>query len=200
MDNISFFQLFSSGLQQKLNDNEEILGYLKTDIDAELKRASKLVRMLWFSKHVYWLIISISVKSTKNVFFPQTCFYCKLRGASIGCDRRACRKSFQFPCGLENRCLAEFHGNYRSFCHLHHKIERLTIHDDNELCVLCNESMGKFHPVTSVELSCCGTKWIHKKCLQHSVYKQNTPRCTTCGDEEQFRYCLQSNGIFVPER
>lgn len=133
-------------------------------------------------------------------FFPQTCFYCKLRGASIGCDRKACRKSFHFPCGLDNRCLTEFYGNYRSFCHLHHTIERLTIHDDNELCVLCNDSMGKFHPVTSVELSCCGTKWIHKKCLQHSVHKQNTPRCTTCGDEEQFRYCLQSNGIFVPER
>lgn len=53
MDNLSFFQLFASGLQQKLNDNEEILGYLKTDIDAELKRASKLVRMLCYSKHVY---------------------------------------------------------------------------------------------------------------------------------------------------
>ncbi|XP_055309508.1 uncharacterized protein LOC129573213 [Sitodiplosis mosellana] len=60
--------------------------------------------------------------------------------------------------------------------------------------------MGKFHPVTSVELGCCGTKWQHSQCLRELVHKQNTPMCQSCGNEEVFRSNLQSNGIFVPER
>ncbi|XP_077271141.1 G2/M phase-specific E3 ubiquitin-protein ligase-like isoform X2 [Temnothorax americanus] len=56
----NFCLLFASGLQQKDEANVGILGYLEEDVKRELKRASKL-----------------------------TCFYCKLRGASIGCCRRS---------------------------------------------------------------------------------------------------------------
>lgn len=154
--------------------------------------------MLFSVYSVLVVLISISISF-------QTCFYCKLRGASIGCDQRACRKSFHFPCGLENNCLTQFCGKYRSFCHLHHAIDRSTVHGDNELCVLCDKSMGKFHPVSSVELGCCGRKWQHSKCLRYSLYNQNsdmyiTPICTSCGNEDEFHVFLKSNGIFVPER
>lgn len=38
-----YFQLFSSGLQQKNESEEDILGYLEDDVRREVKRASKLV-------------------------------------------------------------------------------------------------------------------------------------------------------------
>lgn len=130
----------------------------------------------------------------------QTCFFCKLKGASIGCDLRSCKKSFHLTCGIQNNCLTQFFGNYKSFCHLHHKIDRSTIHSEAELCVLCAQEMGKFHPVASIELPCCNDRWYHSKCLKDMVNKQSAPRCRTCGDEDSFRIFLQTNGIFVPER
>lgn len=45
-DFIHYLQLFASGLQQKLEMNDGILGYLEADIKKEIKRASKLVRIL----------------------------------------------------------------------------------------------------------------------------------------------------------
>lgn len=45
---IRFFQLFASGLQQKLELNMGILGYLEADVKKEVKRASKLVRIYVF--------------------------------------------------------------------------------------------------------------------------------------------------------
>lgn len=129
----------------------------------------------------------------------QTCYYCKLKGASIGCDKRSCRKSFHLNCGIENNCLTEFYGKYRSFCHLHVPFERSTIHIETEKCILCLKDMGKFHPVSSVELPCCDTKWYHSKCLKHMVNKQTTPRCQHCGDEDDFQKFLLSNGIFVQD-
>lgn len=37
------FQLLSSNLGQKTNEDEEVLGFLETDITNEAKRASRLV-------------------------------------------------------------------------------------------------------------------------------------------------------------
>lgn len=59
--------------------------------------------------------------------------------------------------------------------------------------------MMKFHPVKSIELGCCGAKWQHSHCLRNLVNNQSIPMCHSCGDEDVFRSCLQSNGIFVPE-
>lgn len=42
-----FLQLFSAGIHQKEADSNGILGYLEDDIKSELKRASKLVSMLY---------------------------------------------------------------------------------------------------------------------------------------------------------
>lgn len=132
-----------------------------------------------------------------DLFSFQTCYYCKLKGASIGCDIRSCRKSFHLNCGLKNNCLTEFYGKYRSFCHLHVPIERSTIHSEAEKCILCMKAMGKFHSVSSVELPCCDTKWYHAQCLKNMVNKQTTRGCPNCGDEVGFKQFLLSNGIFV---
>ncbi|XP_055307028.1 PHD finger protein 7-like [Sitodiplosis mosellana] len=168
----NFCLLFSANLQQKKEVSEGILGYLKEDIKNEVKRASKL-----------------------------TCYYCKLKGASIGCCRKTCRKSFHLPCALENNCLVQFSGEFDSFCHIHHGIERSSIHTKDEKCLLCNETMKDFHPVTSVELNCCGSKWYHLKCLRGRAHdKQGMFCCPCCDDYDNFRDMMMSNGIYVHEK
>lgn len=122
-------QLFSSNLQQKLDDKEEILGYLKDDVKKEIKRASKL-----------------------------TCFYCRLKGANIGCCRKSCRKSFHLPCLLQHNGSVQFCDKFDSFCHIHHNVERSSIHSKEEICSLYSQNMMEIHAITSIELNCCGSK------------------------------------------
>lgn len=129
-------------------------------------------------------------------FSFQTCFYCKLKGASIGCNVRSCKKSFHLNCGIKNNGLTEFYGKYRSFCHLHVPIERSTIHSASEKCMLCMMDMGKFHSASSVELPCCKNKWYHSHCLKKMAREQTTPKCRNCGDAVD-KNVLLSNGIFV---
>lgn len=73
------------------------------------------------------------------------------------------------------------------------------MHSETEVCVLCAQEMGKFHPVSSVELQCCDDKWYHSQCVKDMVYKQTIPRCRNCGDENNFRTFLNRNGVFVPD-
>lgn len=95
-------------------------------------------------------------------FQLQTCSYCKLKGANISCCQRLCRKSFHLPCLLENNGLVKFCEKFDSFCHIHHGIERSSIHSKNETCLLCSKVMKEYNSVTSVEMGCCGSKWYTK--------------------------------------
>lgn len=129
------------------------------------------------------------------------CFYCKIRGATIGCCKKGCRKSFHLPCALKNNCLTQFINSFNSFCHLHHGIETNTpVHTIEELCGVCNEMMGTYRPVTSIPLTCCSNGWCHKKCLKDNAHSSADFRCPKCGDLEHFHEKMLHNGIFVPFR
>lgn len=131
----------------------------------------------------------------------QTCFYCKLKGANIGCCKKSCRKSFHLPCLLENNGLVQFSGKFDAFCHIHHGIERSGIHSNEEICLLCSQSMKEFHPVTSIELDCCGSKWYHRNCFKNlSHERQGNFCCPNCDDSDGFHHSMQKNGIYVYEK
>lgn len=137
----------------------------------------------------------------RKIFRFQTCYYCKLKGANIGCCRKSCRKSFHLPCALENNCLVQFRDKFPSFCHIHHGIERTSIHAKDEICLLCSKDMKEFHPVTSVQLNCCESKWYHSDCLRDLAFvEQNKFTCPCCGDCDDFRDSMLSNGIYVYEK
>lgn len=156
------------------------------------------------NEHLNWYILFVLQFSyifcnISSLF--QTCFYCKLKGANIGCSRKSCRKSFHLPCALENNGLVQFCDKFDSFCHIHHGIERQSIHSKDEICALCSQSMKEFHAVTSIELDCCGDKWYHRNCLRKLAFeKQNNFCCPNCGDHDDFRNFMLKNGVFVYEK
>lgn len=131
-----------------------------------------------------------------------TCFYCKQRGASIGCCHKGCRKSFHLSCANKNDCLVQFYGQFASFCHAHHGIETASaVHSNDDVCVLCVSSMGAYHPIKSIPLLCCDSGWCHKDCLKMEAFsKADQFNCPSCHDEEAFYIRMLMNGIYIPNR
>lgn len=74
-----FCLLFSSGLGQSGLESEGLHGFMPADVRRELKRGSRL-----------------------------KCVYCKKKGATVGCARQQCKKSYHLPCGIKNGSLQEF--------------------------------------------------------------------------------------------
>lgn len=138
------------------------------------------------------------------LFMFQAFFYCKTRGASIGCCAKQCRKSFHFSCGLKHKCLSEFIGNFYSYCHVHHATNTFNtskVHEPEEPCDLCKQPMQNHNPVTSIQLICCETdKWYHKRCLKEQSFSlEDDFKCPSCGDVDTFRENMLLNGIFIPQ-
>lgn len=166
--------MLSSNLIQKNDDDEEIFGFTTEDIKSEMKRASKLA-----------------------------CFYCKERGASIGCCNKACRKSFHLPCALKENCLLEFDDEYRSFCHIHAPeiAEQNAIHDEEELCGMCGEIIGIFNCTKSIKYNCCDSVWHHKQCVVKAAYTMGREfACPYCDSKDIFRKQMLLNGVFIPNK
>lgn len=80
-----FCLLFSSGLGQSGLESEGLHGFMPSDVRRELKRGARL-----------------------------KCVYCKKKGATVGCARQACKKSYHLPCGMLNGALQEHFDQVRS--------------------------------------------------------------------------------------
>lgn len=91
-------------MQQRGKDDQGILGFLKTDIQKEIRRGKRLV------------INYIQRKKTYNYlkyFNLKVCSYCKKSGATLGCCNVKCKKIFHYPCGLRAGTLNQFFGEFR---------------------------------------------------------------------------------------
>lgn len=126
-----------------------------------------------------------------------------MRGASIGCWIRQCRKSFHLPCAIENNCAYEFTDETRSYCDVHFASNTLNTaesHSDDESCAICMMQMGNFCPYKSMQLVCChDEKWYHRECLRQMAFRQNDDfECPSCEDKIEFRYNMLANGIYIP--
>lgn len=130
------------------------------------------------------------------------CMYCRKTGASVRCFGEKCNRYFHVICGVKNNCLNQFEDPFRSFCHLHVKIE-----EDNELhrdfwhCQICQETMGLYNPLTSIP-SCCNQGYYHKKCMQkYAIAAGYLAKCPSCGnDADGYRKLLSKRGIFCPDK
>lgn len=134
----------------------------------------------------------------------QTCFYCKTRGASVGCCGKSCRKSFHFSCGVKNRCLTEYVGNFFSFCHQHASTRTSNTskeYEPDDECEICQKPMGEYDRLNSLKAVCCpDDKWFHKRCLkEQALLNQDDFSCPCCGNSDEFRDNLLINGIFIPK-
>ncbi|KAH8280700.1 hypothetical protein KR054_002673 [Drosophila jambulina] len=130
----------SSNLVQNGNERQGILSFLKKDIMNEVRRC----RML-------------------------RCFYCQRFGATIGCCRSKCRRTFHTKCGYDNLAVSQFSGRFNSFCHQH--VPKYPFRPrPAELCMICFESLvparKRFSVATSVQSPCCRNGWYHRQCLQ----------------------------------
>lgn len=95
--NISAHQnclLFASGIYCKNSPTyDDLFGFDVEDVKKELKRGKRLL-----------------------------CHHCKKNGATAGCDVKRCKRSYHYPCALEDRGRAvedSTKGSFKVFCDLH---------------------------------------------------------------------------------
>ena len=82
--------MFSSGLIQRGEESQGIIGFLPADIQSELNRGSKL-----------------------------RCVFCSEVFATVGCCQKSCTKSYHLPCGIKHGAICEYYGNFDSYCPTH---------------------------------------------------------------------------------
>ena len=141
-----FCLLFASGLGQSGHDEDDGLrGFLPSEIRAEVKRGARL-----------------------------KCVYCKSKGATVGCSRQQCKKSYHLPCGEANSSLQQYYGKFASFCFAHRPAQKpmrpsKAAAARNE-CAICLQAVGEDEPAHSkLYPACCVGGWMHRKCLQKAA-------------------------------
>lgn len=129
------FQLLSASLVSRGDEDNGLMGFKPEDIQKEKRRGNKL-----------------------------TCSRCKRKGATIGCCKSSCKKSFHLPCAITSKCSFEFIGTYRSFCNVHiATLNTSKRHAHDEICDICRCEMNEYDRMSSMQTTCCQSdKWFHK--------------------------------------
>ncbi|CAO2586241.1 G2/M phase-specific E3 ubiquitin-protein ligase, partial [Lemmus lemmus] len=167
--------LMSSGIWQRGKEEEGVYGFLVEDIKKEVHRASKL-----------------------------KCAVCKKNGASIGCVIPKCKRSYHFPCGLQNECIFQFTDNFASFCWEHRPVQAMTsnMYRDSLPCTICLEFIEPIPTYNIVRSLCCKNAWFHRDCLQVQALSAGVFffRCTLCNNTDIFQKEMLRMGIHIPEK
>lgn len=167
-----FCLLFSSGLGQSGHESEGLHGFMPVDIRKEMKRGARL-----------------------------KCVYCKKKGATVGCARQQCKKSYHLPCGMQNQSLQQFYDQFKSYCSTHRPLQKAKQSGEKTTCSICqDEVVGKPCP-KSLWTPCCDA-WFHRKCLQSMALTsgQYHFRCPLCNNAQKFSQEMQQFGIYLPQR
>jgi len=124
-----FCLMFSSGLEQKGEEDQGIMGFQPDDIIKEWKRGSYL-----------------------------KCFYCKKKYSTVGCIATGCRKCYHLPCGLENGSLQQFFGNFGSYCLEHRPLQEPKHKPGSKKARECGICLDNLNPKSYQNLysPCCG--------------------------------------------
>lgn len=131
------------------------------------------------------------------------CYICKTKGANIRCCRKSCELSFHLTCGLKAGCQNQFHGMFDSYCELHNQIDEPTYnHKSDDVCIICYDEMGEYHPNNSIQSPCCSkNSWYHKKCLtEYAKTSANSTKCPLCNNSDLFRQTILNRGIYIPKK
>lgn len=136
----------------------------------------------------------------------QKCIFCKKNRANIGCCAVRCRRVFHTSCAITGGCLLEFVDPYKSYCpdHINNvnvKVMKKKRHSMDEMCTICHEAMGKYHPVSSILSPCCKSHWFHKTCLQEFALSAGYYfKCPMCNNTKHFREAVKLRGVYVPDK
>jgi hypothetical protein len=165
-----FNQLFSPGLPQNGEDDDGYEGFMLSDIIKEVRRVTRL-----------------------------KCFYCKKRGANLGCDVSACRKVYHTNCALDNKVVFEFCHTFPTFCKDHKRIQQKEVRKLDRTCGVCFEKIDRA-AWPNVLAPCCKSSWFHKNCLQQYALSAGLLfKCPFCSSTACMNK-LQKMGIFFPNR
>lgn len=158
----------------------------------------------------WWVLLLISMVyralsiflHLRNIYF-QKCFYCKKKGATIGCCRakpRSCKRSFHLPCAIKEHCIFSFTEGFQSFCHSHANVELSSKYNKKTACKICKNEMGEYNIAQSIESSCCSS-WYHKLCVAKEAHSIGFAlKCFSCDDENEFQENMFCKGIYIPDK
>ncbi|CAN8009067.1 unnamed protein product [Ixodes pacificus] len=165
--------LFSSGLQQRGDVGEPLMGFLEADVTSELRRGSKL-----------------------------RCVYCKKQGATVGCCIKMCKKVFHVDCGNASECLLQFYGDYRAYCPDHRPRQRIRPKESGSTsCLICACDMVS-EPSPQVLVTPCCQHCFHRACLQAQASSAGSYffKCCVCNNVDAFQKEMLDHGICIPEQ
>ena len=153
-------------------------GFLPVDVRRELKRGSRL-----------------------------KCVYCKKKGATVGCAKQQCKKSYHLPCGMENNSLNQFFDQFKSYCSSHRPTQKMPNHKQNsskksnDKCSICQDKVVARPGPASILAKCCSS-WFHRKCIQKMALSFGAPyfKCPLCANQDQFSKEMQEFGIYLPQK
>ena len=102
------------------------------------------------------------------------CVYCKRKGATVGCSRPQCKKSYHLPCGEANRSLQQYYGKFASFCFAHRPAQKpmppAKAAGARRECPICLQAVGDDAPAHSkLYPACCFGGWMHRQCVQKTA-------------------------------
>ncbi|XP_040982963.1 PHD finger protein 7-like [Aquila chrysaetos chrysaetos] len=164
----------ASGLSQRGADEEGFYGFLLPDIWQELERVAQ-----------------------------KRCCICRLRGASVTCQRRRCPRSFHFPCGRERGCVSQFFGEFKSFCWKHRPVQRVrAVQQEQTACLVCREVVARRPRYDTLVCPTCASAWFHRCCIQGQALRSALHhfRCPLCQDVDAFQEEMFRLGIKIPDR
>lgn len=170
-----FCLLFSSGLGQRGSEDEGLRGFLPVDVRREMRRGSRL-----------------------------KCVYCKRKGATVGCARSTCKKSYHLPCGMRNKSVQQYFDQFKSFCSSHRPVQKVTpplvkaARVALKECGLCARALDQLRPTFYVlRAPCCGG-WLHRDCLQSAILADAGAQCPLCLDVTVFAREIRIFGLYFP--
>ena len=166
--------LFSSGLGQKGEESEELQGFLIEDVKREIKRGNKL-----------------------------KCVYCKKKGATVGCAKQQCKKSYHLPCGMLNNSLNQFFDQFKSYCSSHRPTQRPPKQNKsaNDKCSICQDKVMT-RPCPKTLLAPCCSSWFHRNCIQKMAFNSGSHhfKCPLCNNNSKFTQEMLQFGIYLPQK
>lgn len=95
--------MFASGLCCKNTPEfDDLFGFSVEDVEEEVIRGRKLVTFADIFQ-IQTDSVSYVLENTEcYVYFLEVCHKCRKRGATAGCEVRRCKKSYHYPCAIQD--------------------------------------------------------------------------------------------------
>ncbi|KAL1397157.1 hypothetical protein pipiens_009973 [Culex pipiens pipiens] len=139
------------------------------------------------------------IKAEVTRIRTQKCYLCKRPYANLSCCANRCGRTYHTVCGTKAGCVNEFAGRFRSWCPQHVEVDDTVHHDEDEMCVICDQKIGSYDRIGSMVAPCCRNGWFHRRCGEWRAYTAGYFfNCPLCNSDEEFKADLQLQGIFIP--